>query len=115
MITGKVTRFAEISPSRIRLSGKAEEMLERTISIKPREEYPFEILSVKTRKSSNITTELKEIKTDAGIEYELKVTNIRKDKGSYRDSIILKTNSKVKPEITINVSGYIMPSEEKKS
>lgn len=113
VITGQVKQFAKISPSRVRLSGKPDDLLERTVKISPLSEYPFEIVSVKTQKNKNIKTDLKEVKGEGVLEYELTITNIQKNQGSYHDSVILKTSSKVKPEITIKVSGYIMPKPTK--
>lgn len=98
-----------ITPSRIRLSGKADTALERMVKIIPIKEYPFDIISVEPKTKKNITCELKTIKGDSGNEYELLIKNIQKNKGSYSDSITIKTSSQIKPEITLKVSGYIMP------
>ena len=39
--------------------------------------------------------------------YLLTVENTRKEKGRYRDTIVLKTTSKIRPELEIGVSGNI--------
>ena len=54
-----------------------------------------------------IFSELKEVKESKRMEYLLTIQNLKKEKGKYHDTIKIKTDSKVKPEIHLNVHGNI--------
>ena len=43
-----------------------------------------------------------------GTEYQLIVENIRREAGRYNDMIVLKTDSKLKPELEVRVYGNIV-------
>lgn len=66
----------------------------------------------------NIRFTLEEAKPPRGTGYILTVENLKKEKGRYYDLISLKTDSKIKPLIKINVYGQIMepqPSNKSRS
>ncbi len=66
----------------------------------------------------NIRFTLEEAKPPRGAGYILTVENLKKEKGRYYDMISLKTDSKIKPLIKINVYGQIMepqPSNKSRS
>jgi hypothetical protein len=114
-ISGYVENFASIQPSRIRLSGIAGHAIAVPVTIVPEEKYPFKILEVEAADGRNIRYELQE-RTGAGEKgYTLRVENIKKEEGSYRDVIRLQTDSTVKPLIQIHVSGYIREERHQKS
>jgi len=54
-----------------------------------------------------------EKKTGDITEYLLTVKNLQKEKGNYRDKIILQTNSEIKPKIKIYVYLKILEREKK--
>jgi len=89
------------------LSGIAGQELKKDVKIIPEEKYPFKIVNVSTKNSSNISVELKEVKESKRMEYLLTIQNLKKEKGKYHDTIKIKTDSKVKPEIHLNVHGNI--------
>ena len=89
------------------LSGIAGQELKKDVKIIPEEKYPFKIVNVSTKNSSNISVELKEVKESKKMEYLLTIQNLKKEKGKYHDTIKIITDSKVKPEIHLNVHGNI--------
>ena len=106
VITGLVEKFADISPVRLRMSGKTGKTLVRTIKIKPRKKYPFKITNaVSTNK--NILCSLLDTGNSTDGAYSLRVETVQKGKGRYKGKLILTTNSEIKPEIVIEVSGKI--------
>jgi len=57
--------------------------------------------------------ELKEVRISEREAYILIVENLKKRQGRYRDTIYLKTDSKIKPEIKIRVYGNILETHQK--
>lgn len=115
-ISGEVEKFVTIEPSRVKFTGTIGESLKSQVKIIPEKKYPFKIIEVKAKKGDDIQFNLKEVKTADQSAYELTVENVKQDKGRYFDSIILKTDSTIQPEITIKVYGHIhekhQPEEE---
>ena len=87
-----------------------------TVKIIPEAKFPFKIVEVRAQKGKDIRLELKPLKDHEQAGYELIVENLKKTKGRYSDAIIIKTDSKVKPELKIHVYGDILdkPREKKK-
>jgi hypothetical protein len=106
-MTGQVEKFAEISQTRLRLQGLAGDEIKSTVTIKPKEKYPFRIVESRARKGTDIRFKLEEVKNEKGPEYLLTVENLKTEKGRYADTIFLKTDSTLKPKIEIYVSGII--------
>jgi hypothetical protein len=108
-VTGEVEKFVTITPSRrVRLSGRAGQPIEETVTIIPGEKYPFKIIKAKATNGKRIYYYLSESMTPNGRQYVLTVKNIKTGKGRYLDTIVLKTTSKYRPEITIQVYGNII-------
>lgn len=103
-------RFVTITPKRVNLKGTVGESIEGTVRIIPKEKYPFKILKTRARSGKNIRLNLKETENS---EYLLTVENLMKVKGSYRDTVYLKTDSKIRPEIKISVKGKISDKPKK--
>ena len=55
-----------------------------------------------------IRYELEEAKQSDKTEYVLTVANLKKEKGRYFETIRLKTDSKIRPDIRIRVYGNIL-------
>ena len=115
-VAGFVEKFVTIIPKRVALRGFVGEQIKATVKIMPEEKYPFKIVGVETIQAKNIDYKLEEAKRSKGIEYVVAIENLKKDKGRYYDTIILKTDSKIRPEIKIRVIGNILdkPPEAKK-
>ena len=108
VVKGFVEKFAEISPVRASLRGKAGEPVSAQITITPRKEYPFTIKSTRAQpENRNYTYRLDEQKKDDQTIYVLNITNVKKEPGRYAGRAILETDSTVKPRIIINVTGRI--------
>lgn len=108
-VSGNIEKFATITPSVLRLNGKAGDEMKSVIKIVPESKYPFSILKVRAQDGKNIKYELKEEKSaSGGKEYSVTVENVKKDAGSYYDVLIIMTDSKVQPEIKINVMARLM-------
>ncbi len=114
-ITGTVEKFAEITPKRIVLRGTEGQTVNKTLTIVPIGKYPFKIVETRAKTGKNISFKLDEIKKADKTEYLLTVENLKKDKGSYHDTIFLTTDSKVRPEIDIPVRCYITAVKQKKA
>ncbi|MBA3031117.1 MAG: hypothetical protein FP816_20205 [Desulfobacteraceae bacterium] len=107
VITGLVEKFANINPGGIiRLTAKVGEPVKQNVTITPTEKYPFNIKKVTALNGKYITFQLipKESKS---MGYSLVVENTKKDKGRYGDTVILETDSPVKPKIEIRIYGDI--------
>lgn len=90
------------------MRGFAGDQITHKVKIIPEEKYPFKILGNRTIQKKNIRYELEEAKRSKKIEYVLTIANLNKEKGRYFETIRLKTNSKIQPEIKIRVYGNIL-------
>lgn len=99
-----VEKFATITPTRVRLTGPPGQDLQAEVTIIPTPNYPFRILEVLPGNTEHIQTTLEE--RNGG--YRLTVKNRHAAPGQYRETIHLKTDSPVKPDITIPVHGAII-------
>jgi hypothetical protein len=109
-ILGKVERFAAIIPMAVRLNGQVGKPVGKTVRIIPEEKYPFTVTGVKAQKGEFIQFKLDEALGSEKKGYLLTVENTRKEKGRYRDTIVLKTTSKIRPELEIRVWGNVYES-----
>lgn len=112
-ISGKVERFATITPNSVRLSGPVGTEMKASVRIVPEPKYPFKVLSVAPKKGDSIRCSLRQI-TEAGRPvYLLNVENLKAVKGRYYDVVLVKTDSKIRPEIKIRIYGnlYEPPSK----
>jgi hypothetical protein len=107
VISGKVENFAAIRPQHLSLRGQAGDSISGTVSIIPEKKYPFKILDAKAQSGKNISIQLDEIKNSNGAAYQLKIENISQKSGRYYDTIILKTDSEIRPELNVKVYGYL--------
>ena len=106
-IEGMVEKFATTSPKVVKLRGISTDEIISTITIINEDRYPFSITEATAKDGKNIHVKLEELKEEGKKGYRLTVKNIKKDGGRYRDTIVLKTTSKIRPEITIGVYGQI--------
>ena len=106
-LTGYVEHFAIISPKWIRLVGPLGKTLKTRVTIKKSPEYPFKVVGMRAMKGKFIHYTLKELKDSSQPGYELTVESTKKTKGRFVDTIYLKTDSDIRPEISIMVMGNI--------
>ena len=107
VISGSVEKFATIRPKHVSLRGFTGDPIKGQVSIIPEKKYPFKILEARAKDGKNINFQLDEVKKAKGPAYELTVVNLREKTGRYYDTIILKTDSKVRPELNVRVYGYL--------
>ena len=107
VISGMVEKFATIRPQHVSLRGVAGDPIKGQVSIIPEKKYPFKILDARAQDGKNINFQLDEVKNSKGQAYELTVENLQVKTGRYYDTIILKTDSKVRPELKVRVYGYL--------
>jgi hypothetical protein len=106
-ITGYVDPIAIITPERAILTGNVGEEIKTELTITSDARDPFKIISAEPKMGIYISCSFKEIDGSKPIKYLLTVKNIRKEKGTYRDYITLKTDNDVRPVISIKVQGDI--------
>jgi hypothetical protein len=111
-VTGRVDRVVTVTPNTLRLVGRAGTPIRGAVAITPEEKYPFKIVEARARRGADIRFTLEEGKGPNGNGYLLTVENRRSEKGRYFDTIVLRTDSRIKPEIVIQVSGQILEPPE---
>lgn len=109
VISGDVERFVTIRPPNINLRGFVGELIKGSVSIIPEKKYPFKIVNIRAKDGKYINFQLQEITQSETVAYELKVENLKQDTGRYFDSIILETDSKIKPQLDVRVYGFLRP------
>lgn len=109
VISGAVEKFVTIQPRNINLSGYAGDSVKALVSIIPEKKYPFKILKASAKDGSNIKFELEETELSANGAYKLKVENLKQDPGRFYDTIILETDSKIQPQLSVRVYGNLRP------
>ncbi len=107
-VIGNVEKFVTIDPERVTLRGLAGHPIKATAKIIPQAKYPFTIKSVSVINKKNIKVKLEKNTDSKTTSYLITVENRRKTKGRYFDTIKLKTDSKIRPEIKIYVIGNII-------
>ena len=112
-ISGKVKKFAEITPKFAHLEGSVGETLEQDITIMPQSELPFKIKKIKAKKGKFIKYFLIEPEEKTPIKYILHVENAKSEAGRYADYIQLSTDSKIKRILNIGIYGYIKAKPSK--
>jgi hypothetical protein len=90
------------------LNGFTGDSIVRTVKIIPEEKYPFKMVGDRTVRKKYIRYELEEANPAEKTEYVLTVANLKKQKGRYFETIRLKTDSNIRPEISIRVYGNIL-------
>ena len=107
VLTGTVAEFAVITPKRVVLRGTAGQPVKGMVTIVSKDTYPFNITAATARYGNNIHFEYKEIQQSESKGYLLTIENVMTHKGRYSDTVILKTDSPIRPEITIQVFANI--------
>lgn len=103
--------FADIDPPSANLRGFVGETITEKVWITPRKAYPFSIVSSKAHFGKNIKFKIEKTENWRSTKYLVEIENIKKDKGGYGDTIILTTDSDLKPEIRIPVFGRVLAEQ----
>jgi hypothetical protein len=113
VISGQVEAFAVIRPKRVVLRGMTGTPIKGFVTVVPKDKYPFKIVSVEVKNGKNIRYNLSEVQQQGKKGYLLVIENLQSEKGRFFDKISLKTNSSIKPEISIAVYGDIRDTPDK--
>ncbi len=114
VISGPVEKFVTIRPQHANLRGFVGDPIKGSVTIILEKKYPFKILKVRAKDGKYIKYQLEETKKSDNTAYELKIENLKQDAGRYYDSIILETDSKIKPQLDVRVYGYLRPRKMNK-
>jgi hypothetical protein len=107
VLTGRVEKFAEIQPPRVRIEGPSGQPLSAVVEIIPSKKYPFTLMELNARHGRYIRYKWKEIRKNGTDRYRVIIENTREEKGRYFDTLYVKTDSSIRPEIPIYVTGII--------
>ncbi len=113
VITGPVEKFVTIAPRQVNLRGYAGDAVHGSVTITPEKKYPFKIVNSQAKDGRNIRYRLETIQTAGKPAYKLQVENVKPDSGRYYDAIILETDSKIRPRLTVRVFGFLRPPRNK--
>ena len=106
-IFGKVEKFATISPKRVKLTGEAGKEIKGYVRIIPEKKYPFKLVEQKEGQGKNISYTIERVVAETGEEYLLTVKNLKQTKDRYFETITIKTDTMIQPEIKIRIYGNI--------
>ncbi|QTA82620.1 Uncharacterized protein dnl_49990 [Desulfonema limicola] len=85
------------------MNGETGETIKAVVRIVPEEKYPFKILEARTSNKEKISVTMEEKQSEKGVEYLITVFNLQNTPTRYFEKVILKTDSKLRPELEINV------------
>ncbi len=102
VVAGPVDRFVSINPRMLNLRGTAGERLQGTVIVVPEEKYPFRLTGVQPREG-RIRASFSETRQEGRAAYSILVENERSEAGSYSDTLVLKTDSPVQPQLEVRV------------
>ena len=117
VVAGPVDRFVSINPRMLNLRGAAGERLQGTVVVVPEEKYPFRLTGVQPREG-RVRASFSETRQEGRAAYSILVENERSEAGSYSDTLVLKTDSPVQPQLEVRVYVYLraaVESPEKKA
>jgi hypothetical protein len=116
VVAGPVDKFATISPRMLNLRGTAGDHLQGTLTVVPEEKYPFRLTGVQSREG-RVKADFSAAQQEGRTAYTIRVENVKSDAGSFSDTLVLKTDSSVQPELEARVYVYLRAadSQEKKA
>lgn len=106
-IKGRVIELYTLDPKSVKLKGNVGETIKKTVRVRPNKTYAFKIQEITAKRGENIRYQYKEINEGDNVGYEVTVENTATKPGVYFDTLHLKTDSKIRPEIDISVIGSI--------
>ena len=109
VISGQVETFVTIRPKHANMRGIVGDPIKGTVTIIPEKKYPFKIINLRAKDGKNIKYQLEETTVSDTMAYQLNIENLKTDAGRYYDAIILETDSKIRPQLSVRVYGYLRP------
>ena len=110
VVAGHVDRFVTIEPRMLNLRGTAGDKLSGTLTVVPEEKYPFHLTAVQAREG-RVKATLSENRSEGKPSYAIRVENTKTDAGSFSDTLVLKTDSPLQPELEVRVYVYLRAAE----
>jgi hypothetical protein len=110
VMVGNVDKFVTITPRMLNLRGKAGERLQGTLTIVPEEKFPFRLTGVQSR-DGRVKANFSEIRQEGRAAYAVSVENLKSEAGSYSDTLVLKTDSPLQPQLEARVYVYLRAAE----
>jgi hypothetical protein len=114
-VAGAVDVFADIQPQRIILRGSSGKVMRQELVVTPRADYPFKLTEINAKNGINIRYEMRTQETPEGKVYIIVVENTKTSPGKYYDTLLLTTDSALKPKIPIHVYGTIAAGPKEKT
>lgn len=105
-ISGEVREFARIDPRYVTPAGKAGTGVKATVTITP--VHRFKVREVRAQEGKNMRATVQETRSAGEAVFIVMIENILDTPGGYTDTVIVETDSPIKPEITIGVRGEIL-------
>lgn len=99
-----IKSVVSITPDRVHLWGNEGQKIKETVKIVPEKGYEFTIIDIVAANGKEIDYSIEKNKNNS---YTLTILNKKVNKGTYSDILFLKTDSKFKPAIRINIFGNI--------
>jgi len=112
-VAGAVEPFADIRPERIILRGNSGQPMRQELVVTPRAGHPFKITEINAKNGVNIHYAMREQEAPEGKSYIVTVENTKTSPGKYYDTLLLSTDSPLKPKIPIHVYGTIATGPQK--
>ena len=109
VISGQVEKFVTIRPQHANIRGFVGDPIKATVTVIPEKKYPFKIINLRAKDGKNIKYQLEETTVSDTTAYKLNIENLKTDAGRYYDAIILETDSKIRPQLSVRVYGYLRP------
>jgi len=109
VISGQVETFVTIRPKHANMRGIVGDPIKGTVTIIPEKKYPFKIINLRAKDGKNIKYQLEETTVSDITAYKLNIENLKTEPGRYYDAIILETDSKIRPQLSVRVYGYLRP------
>lgn len=103
-VIAQIKSVVSIQPEKVHLWGNAGEEITETIIITPQKNYEFKIIDIVAANGKEIEYKVEKLEDNS---YRLFVANKKNEKGTYSDILFLKTDSKLKPALRINIFGNI--------
>ncbi len=111
LVGGFVKKVYTISQKRIFLRGPSGSEIVDSVTIDPEDEYRFRVLEAKLQTGRHVSLSWHAYQENNKTAYRFLVKNLKREKGRYNDSIVLRTDSPILPEIRIDIFGNIRPQE----
>jgi hypothetical protein len=116
VVAGPVDKFVTINPRMLNLRGTAGERLQGTLTVIPEDKYPFRLTAVQPREG-RLKASFNETRQEGKPAYTILAENVKAEAGSYSDTLVLKTDNPLQPELEVRVYVYLRSAEtsEKKA